>query len=473
MIRPMLLSFCILLHVVGFGQAKSCDCAANLDSVVKQMEKNYVGFEDKVKPQNKAAYQQWVQQLRLKAKPVKAAIPCFNIIRTYIRYFGDRHLGFAYMQDGTPAYSSTTHDPTYFNETKLTALEGIWQNADSTEWIAIKATGKNRFQAYLLESSDSTKKKGTTLFNFVQAGKRYLVTYPGIYNAHDFFAVQRNNLLLVGGETMWGKQGMRADEAAELRTWRNNNKGLAVESLSAQTVLVRIPSFYQNDEAIANLIAQHDVLIRSKDNLIIDMRNNGGGSSGWVPLIPYLITQPIQQGNSWIRVTPENVAKKLPDLAWYVNNPIPNELKKYFPEHILAAYKKAYEELPKTTAAYYPIPSVVFPLDSVLKQPKKVAILVDEYGGSSTEYFFFLSQQSAKTTRYGNHTIGMMDYEGNGTPTQLPYGEYILTIPISRSSWTAKAPTNGKGFIPDVLLTHLPYAQWVPYVQQIMEKQQD
>ncbi len=470
MMQLRLIGLFIILPTLIFSQTNTCNCPDNLDSVIKKIEQNYIGFEDRVKTHTKNDYTKLVAQLKDKAQKTNEAASCFAIIKTYIRFFNDRHLGFAFLPKDVQSSKIIKHDPTYFKQKGIQPIEGIWVNADSTEWMAIKSISKNLFQGYLIGSKDTSKKVGSILFDFAQVGNRYLVTYPNTFNAQDFFAVQRKHILLIGGESMWGKQGIHPQERKELLTWRNNNKGLAIETLSAKTVLVRIPSFYQNDEAIANLIAQNDALIRSKDNLILDLRHNGGGSSGWVPLIPYMITQPIQQGNSWIRVTPENVAKKLPDIAWYVNNPIPDEYKKYFPPNVVSAYKIAYEELPKTTASYYPIPSVTFPVDSILKQPKKVAILVDEYGGSSTEYFFFLSKQSAKTIRYGNHTIGMMDYEGMGTPTPLPFGEYILTIPVSRSSWTAKAPTNGKGFVPDVLLTHLPYAQWVPYVQKMMER---
>lgn len=183
------------------------------------------------------------------------------------------------------------------------------------------------------------------------------------------------------------------------------------------------------------------------------------------------MTNPIVQYQSYVRVSPDNVQAKLKDLEPFVLHPVPDEYKKYFPENILQAYKKAYDELPGTKEKFYPVPGVSFPLESQMPKPKKIALLVDDLCGSSTEYFFYLSKQSTKTTTYGINTIGMMDYEGMSIPTPLPYTNYIVTIPIVKSSWTDKAPIDQKGFEPDILLNKIEQKNWVEFVRKDLEKQ--
>jgi hypothetical protein len=63
-----------------------------------------------------------------------------------------------------------------------------------------------------------------------------------------------------------------------------------------------------------------------------------------------------------------------------------------------------------------------------------------------------LLKQSSKVVTYGQHTLGMMDYEGMSNRTELPYRNYYLYIPISQSSWTAKHPIDETGFSPQVIL---------------------
>jgi C-terminal processing protease CtpA/Prc len=146
-----------------------------------------------------------------------------------------------------------------------------------------------------------------------------------------------------------------------------------------------------------------------------------------------------------------------------VKAPISDEYRRYFPDDVLNAYKKAYNELPTTKETFYPVPAVSFPLDSITKKPEKIALVIDNFCGSSAEYFVYLSKQSKKTTTYGTNTIGMMDYEGMSTPTALPFEKFKLTIPIAKSSWTDKKPIDQTGFKPDLLMKP-PKSSWIDFI---------
>lgn len=282
---------------------------------------------------------------------------------------------------------------------------------------------------------------------------------------------QYGNLMQFWNHELFGKtfpSTMDHREQEEMTEW-NQQKGLVFKELSPDISYLKIPSFFNNDQQIAELIQKNDAAIRKHPYLIIDVRGNGGGNTGWVSLLPYLMTNPIEQAASYVRVSPDNVKYKLADLEPFAAGPIPEEYKKYFPKEILDQYKKAYQELPVTTAAFYPIPGVRFPLDSVTVYPKKVALVVDDRCGSSAEYFFYLTRQSRKTTTYGSNTIGMMDYEGMSIPLKMPYGGFIITIPAVKSSWTDTAPIDETGFTPDIQLTG-PYQDWIRLVMEDLKK---
>lgn len=264
-------------------------------------------------------------------------------------------------------------------------------------------------------------------------------------------------------------QKMTQAERLELSTWKNNNNGLSFKKLNPQVAYLKIPTFYNNDNNIQQLIAASDSTIRNTKYLIVDLTGNGGGNTGWIYFLPYFMTNPIIQNPSYLRVTPDNVKLKLPDLEPFVKNPISDDYKKYFPEDVLNAYKKTYEELPVTKEKFYPIPGVTFPLDSITRYPAKIALVVDNFCGSSTEYFFNLSKQSKKTTTYGQNTIGMMDYEGMSIPTPLQYDKFILTIPIVKSGWTDKNPIDKTGFTPDVIINQ-PQSKWIDFIINDLQK---
>jgi C-terminal processing protease CtpA/Prc len=256
---------------------------------------------------------------------------------------------------------------------------------------------------------------------------------------------------------------MTNEEVLELATWKNHNNGLAFRKINPEVAYLKIPTFYNNDDRIGQLVASNDSIIRNTKYLIVDLSGNSGGNTGWIYVLPYFMTNPIIQQSSLLRVTPDNIKLKLADLEPFVKNPIGEEYKKYFPDSVLNAYKKAYEELPTTKELFYPIPAVVFPLDSISKKPEKIALVMDNFCGSASEYFFYLSKQSKKTISYGTNTIGMMDYEGMSSPTHLPFDKFILTIPIAKSSWTDTKPIDQTGFKPDVSID-LPQSKWIDFI---------
>ncbi len=463
----------------GFAQAETCNCSENLQKLAAKTQENYAGFPAKVNPKTQDKYNKLLQKLQKEAAVISQPKACYYLLKSYIRFFEDKHFILAYNNendfDNEQISLTETEFKNAYNAKKAAPIEGVWVNPEGTLKLAIKKTADKTFKAIVLESADKKLQAGLVYCVFTQTKNGFIAKEFDSFISTDSPARLRGNLLQIWNSSMFGRQfpqTMTATECRELDTWRNNNKGLDFKKLSDKTAYLKVTTFQANDDKIQALVAANDSIIRATDNLIVDLTGNGGGNTGWVAFLPYFLTNPVVQYSSFVRVTPENVALKLKDLEFFVLNPIPAEYEKYFPAEVLAAYKRAYAELPTTTQAFYPVPGVTFPLDTLLPKPKRIALLVDDLCGSSTEYFFSLSKQSTKTTTYGTNTIGMMDYEGMSVPTALPYGKYILTIPIVKSSWTDTAPIDKTGFTPDVSLKHLPIHDWVPYVQKQLEAQE-
>lgn len=458
--------------------AQECNCADNLRQLIIKTEENYAGFPAKVNTSTKAGYEQFKKQLTAKANGINNAKACYYLLKEYIRFFKDKHFILSYDNEKDYDREIITYDPSALQERiskkQAAAVEGIWINPEGTLKLAIQQFKSGVFKGIVLESKDSTLPKGLVYVTLTSSTKNgFIAKEYNTFLSTDKPAKQKGNLLQIWNDALFGKiypSKLTAAEQHELNTWKNYNNGLDFRQLSSRTAYLKIPTFRNNDSRIQELINQNDSTIQTCENLIIDLTGNGGGNTGWVALLPYLITNPICQFDTYLRVTPENVKHKLADLEPFAVNHIPEEYKKYFPDDVLAAYKKAYRELPVTKEAFYPIPGVRFPVDSVLARPRKVAVLVDDFGGSSTEYFFSLLNQSKKTITYGIPTIGMMDYEGMSTPIAMPYEKFIITIPIVKSSWTDTKPIDATGFQPQVLLHHIPFSKWVEFVQRDLEK---
>ena len=475
--RKLITLACTLLTLeVAHAQDRACNCPQNLDTLIARTERNYAGFPAKAQGPNQEAYERLKGSLRENAAQFTAPRNCFYLLREYVRFFYDSHFSLSYYDPADRDTQTVKLSEAQFKKElqvrKRRAIEGIWVNPDSSLTLAIRRAAGESYQGIVLSSKDPGLKPGQ-VYMTIRPGQRGLtVTYYNSFSSTRYPMKRKGNLLQGWSDDLFGRiypQPMSAVEQEELASWRNGNHGLRIYALSPRTVVLRVPSFANNDAQIAELVARHDALIRSADNLIVDLTGNGGGSTGWVSFLPYFQTGPIVQQNGFLRVSPGNIPLKLADIEPFVSNPIPPEYTKYFPDTVLAQYKKAYQELPTTKDAFYPVPGVVFPLDSVTAKPKKIALLVDELCGSSTEYFFFLSKASGKTTRYGLPTFGMMDYEGAAS-VALPYDKFRVSIPIVKSSWTDKAPIDKTGFRPDVLLDQVPPEAWIRHVQGLMER---
>jgi len=454
------------------AQANKCVCNENLKKVIEKTELNYAGFPLKVTTSNRGEYNAMVNALLNKVAGETNAKNCFYLIEQYIHFFRDKHFILSYNNERDFDSSVIAIDTAKISDLTSTQpslpFVGIWVNPDGSTKIAIILNSDGGYSAVKLDSINDNFPIGFVYFTIKNTSGKFFVKEYNLFLSTAIPAKQNGNLLQIWNHAMWGRiypKSMNDEEKEVLTTWQNNNNGLVFKKLNEQFTYLKVPTFFNNDNAIQELVAKNDAVIRATKYLIVDLTGNGGGNTGWINFLPYFMTNPIIQQPSYVRVSKDNIPLKLEDIAPYVNNPISEEYKKYFPDDVLNSYKKAYAELPNTKQTFYPIPGVTFPLDSVINQPQKIALLVDDLCGSSTEYFFYLSKQSKKTTTYGVNTIGMMDYEGMSTPTKLPYDKFILTIPIVKSSWTDKHPIDQSGFKPDVLLK-MPQDEWIQYVMK-------
>ncbi len=475
--KMLLVLILVALFCSNLFSQDTCNCLQNLNTLIAKTEENYAGFPAKITASTKPLYNALVKKLRSKTDAITNPKTCFYFLAEYVKFFKDKHFVLRYNNAKDYDYEILKYNKSYLenkiNTKKLSTVEGIWINADTSLKLAIQRFGNNIYKAIVIESKNATIPTGLVYFTLKQSSRGFVAKEYNSFITTETPVKQRGNLLQIWNNELFGKiypTSLHQNEKDELRTWLNNNNGLAFKKLSSKTAYLKIPSFLNNDDRIQQLVSRNDSTIKTCENLIVDLTGNGGGNTGWIAFLHYFITNPIVQYDTYLRVTPDNVKSKLADLEPFVANPIPNEYKKYFPDSILAAYKKAYKELPNTKAIFYPIPGVTFPEDSILSKPKKIALIVDDLCGSSTEYFFSIVKQSKKAKTYGINTFGMMDYEGMSNPTAMPYDKFIVTIPIVKSNWTDKAPIDKTGFKPSVLLNKIDETKWVEFVKKDIEQ---
>jgi hypothetical protein len=176
----------------------------------------------------------------------------------------------------------------------------------------------------------------------------------------------------------------------------------------------RLPSLdWVHQATVDSLVAAHRTRLPATPRLVVDVRGNGGGSTGtYAALVPFLYTGPIRQYGADFLSSEGNRAMLR---AWLADPTLP---------------------------------------EASRDQVRAVLALAEASPGrsSSCEDFVQLALQSDKVTVFGpRNTGGVGDY-GNVRRVALP-GWRWLRIPTSRSRHLlAQGPLDGVGIAPEVLV---------------------
>ena len=217
--------------------------------------------------------------------------------------------------------------------------------------------------------------------------------------------------------------------------WPDEEK-YSCRQLNEKTVYMRLADF-ADDTAISKMYKENDLLLRSCEYLIIDVRGNeGGNDSAYMPLFEFCLAE---------NETISSLKKGIFDSGIEINYSIRNS------DRRLEKFEKALEEedLPVDTRAllsnfvqelkanrgkgFIPFGTEDAACDSVYvgrTLPKRVYLITDEECASSGDAFVNDISKCSKVTVIGRPTMGILDYSNC---TVEVYDNYFLVYPTSRS----------------------------------------
>ncbi len=216
----------------------------------------------------------------------------------------------------------------------------------------------------------------------------------------------------------------------------------AFRRLSADTVLVRVPTFHiEYLEEFEALLEKHHDTITSTPNLLIDLRGNNGGSDRmYSRLMSYLYTRPIYQIGVELRDTPRNLAALQANVD---DGEYPPEVQEFVQNVLDRAAASDSDFVPLAESGFE---IVTYP--QVYDYPRRVGILA-EGAGSSGDQFAIDARASRKVTLLGGPTAGVIDYS-NVLTAPAPSGDFELAWPMTRSMRLPEEPFDNVGVQPDV-----------------------
>lgn len=452
----------LILWVFGLGlftlpilklQAQECSCSDMFEKTINVYESNYSLFMFKVTDENRDLYNAHTAVMRERANQTETLQNCKTVLELWLDFFRDGH---NYLSISSKSEMNSEKINLSKKQFKLdykrkqysqNPILGIWQNRGYK--VAIIPNPKNSkggrdFVGVVLESSSEQWGKNDVKFELK-------TDFGSNYNAN-FMMRDHVPMTTRAQQLTKGKLSFAGMKTSWTKVWpENNTEKLSEVDLKFNEFhfteldgipYLRFPDFYSVDQAHVDSImsANHSKLVKA-DFIIVDVRDNGGGDdSNYYPILPYILSGPVQIPNTGLWMSEDNINQFLESsglkgksLQEY------SEEERELYDYIMSLKGTAFFQEEDYASTYKP--------DILYAGPKRV-ILLSSGAGSSGETFVYRANQSEKVVVYGENTMGVVD-GFNGLSMDI--GCFKLTYPSSfRSKDINQNPIDPYGIAPDV-----------------------
>lgn len=468
----------------------------DLDFLVEKITANYAGYPTKVTDANRDSLANLTSRLRQRAATARED-ELEGILREWLGFFRDGHLSVSRIAGAGPdAGLRTTGGAAASGDSTLKAIgprrdwtevsvkerlsqlgdrrdpiEGIWETDAGLYRMAVLRTDEDggAFVGVLLSTTQPKWSPGQekAAFSRVATGAVECVYRMGDHSPRSLrVRTISGGTILAFGEafSLWVRafpEGSAPADLDRLIPARN----LFLRRLSPKTLWLRLPDFGDSRyEPLRKLLADSAAVLEATDNLVIDMRNNGGGSDVvYEPVFRFLYTRPIYAIEVELRATQDNIATRRKLAA---NPEVPSEIREEIRRQsdVMAAH-------PGEFVSTEPRGFVVETYDTVLPYPRRVVVLIDG-AGSSGEQFLLAARQSHKVTLFGRrNSAGVLDF-ANVAEMPTTSGRFLVRWAISRSMRLPADPVDPDGIAPDIRIP-AEVEDPVGYAQAWLERQVD
>ncbi|MCL1867982.1 MAG: S41 family peptidase [Paludibacter sp.] len=462
LLRKNLFLILVLFAVAVTAFAQDCDCDSNFTWVKQTFEQNDAGFQYIIDKKGQAAYDIHNQLIVERVKTAKDIYDCANILNEWLHFFRKGHIGIEILPEAIknteqeneeyqlfPDWETTDIDTLefkkYLDNKKDFDFEGIWDGR--TYKIGVKRID-NQYIGFIIDSKVKEWKTGQIKFRI----------YPDsvIYYLQNHSAKKFNHANLLSKNLLFFNYDAEFSFIRDYPKYEDKFSNSVIdfkpyfEILNKKTCYLRIPSFYEEFcKNIDSVIDSNRQKITKTENLIIDLRLNGGGSDiCWRNIMPFIVTNPVRVKSCYLLSTELNNQHYKPYLSEELMNRLNSNLGKFVLMH----------------GKEYPVADY----GKIRKSPKQIAIIVDKYCASSTEQFLLSAKQSKKVKIFGTITAGALDF-ANLHSVKSPSNDFLLSYATSKDVDLENFPIDDIGIQPDFYLDNsIQEYQWVDYVNDIL-----
>ncbi|MBB6330214.1 hypothetical protein HNP24_001164 [Chryseobacterium sediminis] len=476
--------FLIFISSSSFSFAQNCNCESNFQWVKKTFEENDAGYQYVIDKKGISAYQAHNNDFLNKIKNKKTDVECAQTIYEWLKFFRSGHFSINMIEkDNQQPQSQPVASENNKTETvkidiekfkkevvskKDSDIEGIWEVQPYT--IGIKKIG-DVYKGFIIQSG-AENWKPYELKLTLNADKT-----KGTYYLRNKSGQEINNIRFIGknyleiNEFTLKRVSPKFEKEEGIETYFEATRAEKpfLKEINKTTLLLRIPSFNGAlKKDIDSVITANQSKIESTENLIIDIRNNGGGSdNSFAKIIPYLYTNPIRSVRTQFYSTTLNNQRMLDLYENYQKYGISPEDREYL--------KKSYDKLSKNLGKFVSLQDDgkivgINKMDKISPYPKNVGIIINEGNGSTAEEFLLAAKQSKKVKLFGTTTAGVLDIS-NMYFVASPCNEFKLGYSLSKSFRIPDMAIDGKGIQPDYFIDKtIPDYQWIDHVSDILNE---
>jgi hypothetical protein len=387
--------FVLLKSSLAFSQEKSKSLVI-FDSVVATTESQYIGYFFYVNDNTQKSYKSNLNMIRNAVSNL--SYPIITAISDYFNWFKDNHLSYTVNNFD----DALKYIPKY-NIKTLREYIGIW-----------KHPYVNFFVKIYIDKGQLVGKVVYDYRNYVDTTNVYL-KFVETYSDHQYNLIQSvlgkasaypinitNDKIVSNGEVKFIKVNAIDISNKALKLKMNSTINfIDFRIVDSNTTYLRLTNFYDlTYDSLNRFLAGFNSEIISRKNLIIDVRDNFGGS-----IIPsFAIAKYVSSGkidyiggyvlanDSLIKYTEDYCASSA-EISEYNKMHCTNYLK------VLKANRnKIFED---TMSLYNEVHNLPY--------PSKVAILANENTSSAAEIMIFSFKKSKKVKVFGNYTNGAFD----------------------------------------------------------------
>ncbi|MFA5010867.1 MAG: S41 family peptidase [Ignavibacteria bacterium] len=443
----------LIITSISYSQT-DCGCEQALNQLIQKVETEYPGFKDKTK--DRILYNSFKENLITKAGSISES-NCIELLRSYKDFFRDGHISiYPSGQELNVQQNKVTISQEEFQKRILKTtdpIEGIWRSGAYKVGIVKQ---NEEYQGFIIEADTNFWKANEIKFRLLENGKAK-------YYLRDH-SLSEEMWELVDGWVLYFKNSKFIKEfpipnlsESEIKSRMEEIDGCYFKKVSEKTVLLCLSSFEHNYvERIKKLLADNKKTIESSENLIIDVRNNLGGTyDAYVDLLPYIHTNNVRGLGMEFLVT-QTLIDEIE--GWYDDEEGKSRAKEW-----VTIFKGKMGEFVNTDSTDYYVDTIKL----AERSPKQVVILVNRRTASSGEAFVLDAKQSKKVKILGTPTYGALDY---GSASFFDFGckNYKLMMPTWRSMRLPDYPIDNIGIQPDIYLDKS-VKDWVRFAADYME----